>query len=148
MDHYYMDLAYQQALKALALDEVPIGAIVVCDHQFVGVGYNQKRKLQDALAHAEMLAIKAASAHRGSWLLADCSLYVTLEPCAMCVGAIVLSRLKRLVFGAYDQKSGACGSAFPLINQPYLNHRLEVTGGVLAEKNQKLLQDFFKEKRI
>ncbi len=147
MDQSFMELALKQAALALQADEVPIGAIIVKDGEIVGQGFNQKITLNNALAHAEIMAINQASKNLATWNLNYCTLYVTLEPCAMCVGALVHARLKRLVFGAYDPKSGACGSAFALLNQPYLNHQLLVTGGVLADKCGQLLVDFFHEKR-
>jgi tRNA(adenine34) deaminase len=113
----------------------------------VGRGHNQVEGLQDATAHAEIIAIGAASSALGSWRLSECTLYVTLEPCAMCAGAIVLARLGRLVYGAADPKAGACGSVLDVIHEPRLNHRVEVAAGVLAEECGGLLKEFFRRKR-
>ncbi len=147
MDNYFMQAALLQAQQALKLDEVPIGAVVVQAGKIVGEGFNLKITNNDALAHAEMIALKAAQASLKTWCLEDCTLYVTLEPCAMCVGALVHTRIKRLVFAASDPKSGACGGAITLANQTYLNHKFEITSGVLADEASALLKTFFKNKR-
>jgi len=142
-----MRAALAEAAKALDEGEVPIGAVVVRDGRIVGRGHNQTERLQDATAHAEILAIGAASSTVGSWRLSDCTLYVTLEPCVMCTGALVLSRLGLLVYGAVDPKAGACGSRIDLPGEPWLNHRLPTQSGVLGEECGGLLTAFFEMKR-
>jgi len=142
-----MRAAIREAREALARDEVPVGCVVVHDGMVVGRGRNQVEALQDATAHAEILAIGAASNALESWRLSDCTLYVTLEPCAMCAGAIVLARLGRLVYGATDPKAGACGSVLDVIGERRLNHRVPVTHGVLAGECGELLREFFRRKR-
>src|SRR5262252_862988 len=139
--------ALREAERALERDEVPVGCVIVHDGMIVGRGHNQVESLQDATAHAEVLAIGAASNALGSWRLADCTLYVTLEPCAMCAGAIVLARLGRLVFGARDPKAGACGSVLDVVREPKLNHHPEIVEGVKAEECGALLKEFFARKR-
>jgi tRNA(adenine34) deaminase len=138
-----MRAALREAHASLARDEVPVGCVIVHDGMIVGRGHNQVESLQDATAHAEVLAIGAASNALGSWRLADCTLYVTLEPCAMCAGAIVLARLGRLVYGAADPKAGYCGTLGDIPRDPRLNHRVEVTSGVLAEECGEILRRFF-----
>ena len=140
--------ALREAYASEAKDEVPVGSVVVHDGLVVGRGHNQVKALQDATAHAEILAIGAASNALGSWRLSDCVLYVTLEPCAMCAGAIVLARLGRLVYGAWDPKAGACGSVLDVVHERRLNHRVEVTAGVLADECGAVLKDFFARKRL
>ena len=139
--------ALREARASAADDEVPVGCVIVHDGLIVGRGHNMVERLKDATAHAEIVAIGAASAALDSWRLHECTLYVTLEPCAMCAGAIVLARLGRLVYGAPDPKAGACGSVLDVIHEPRLNHRVEVTAGVLAEECGALLRDFFANKR-
>jgi tRNA(adenine34) deaminase len=146
-DESGMRAALREAHESLARDEVPVGCVVVHDGMIVGRGHNQVEALQDATAHAEILAIGAASNAMGSWRLSDCTLYVTLEPCAMCAGAVVLARIPRVVFGAFDPKAGAAGSVMDLLRHPKLNHRAEVAGGVLASECGGLLADFFARKR-
>jgi tRNA(adenine34) deaminase len=135
------------AEQSAGRDEVPVGCVVVHDGIIVGRGHNQTETLQDATAHAEILAIGAASNTLGSWRLLDCTLYVTLEPCAMCAGAMVLARIGRLVYGARDPKAGACGSVLDVIHEPRLNHRVQVTEGVLADECGAILREFFRRKR-
>lgn len=147
MDQRFMAEALREAEKALALDEVPIGAVVVYEGTVFARGYNQRESAGDPTAHAEILALRAAAARRGSWRLHGMTLYVTLEPCPMCAGALVNARLDRLVFGAFDPKAGAAGSLMNITNDARLNHRLAVTGGVLAEPAGQLLRDFFQRKR-
>ena len=147
LDRRFMEQALAEARKALASDDVPVGAVVVRDGQIIGRGCNQREKLADPTAHAELIALTAAAAAIGHWRLEGCTLYVTLEPCPMCAGALVLARLDRLVFGAFDPKSGACGSLYNIPQDPRLNHRLEVAGGVLAEPCAELLRDFFRRQR-
>ena len=139
----WMAYAIREAEQALRRKEVPIGAIIVHNSRIIGRGYNQTETLQDPTAHAEMIAITAASTHLGTRRLEECALYVTLEPCAMCAGAIVLARVPTLVFGAYDPKAGACGTLFNIVQDDRLNHRVELVGGVAAEQCGALLTDFF-----
>ena len=147
MDELGMKLALAEADKASELDEVPVGAVILRAGQVVGRGHNLTRTAQDPTAHAEMVAIRDASRTLDSWWLEDCALYVTLEPCAMCAGGIVLSRLPRLVFGASDPKAGACGSLRNIVDDDRLNHRVELIGGVMAETCSEMLRTFFKDKR-
>jgi tRNA(adenine34) deaminase len=138
-----MRAAIAEAERAAALGEVPIGAVIVRGGEVVGCGHNRREVDRDPLAHAEMLAIAEAARALGGWRLVGCTMYVTLEPCAMCAGALVNSRVERLVFGAADPKAGYCGSLGDLVRDPRLNHRLEVAGGVLAEECGRLLSAFF-----
>jgi tRNA(adenine34) deaminase len=142
-----MRLALEQARKASTLGEVPIGAVLVRNEQILAQAHNFRELWQDPTAHAEIVAIREAATQSGSWRLTDTTLYVTLEPCAMCIGAIVLARIPRLVFGALDPKAGACGSIFDLPAERKLNHRVEVISGVLEQESQELLQTFFKNLR-
>ena len=146
-DERFMRAALAQAALADEVDDVPVGAVVVHAGRIIGKGHNQKERLRDPTAHAEMLAITAATAGRGDWRLIDCTLYVTLEPCAMCAGAMVLARLDRLVFGAADPKTGACGSVYNLVADPGANHRILVTRGILEHECAALLQAFFARQR-
>mgnify|MGYP001557797679 FL=1 len=146
-DEAGMRAALRDARASAEADEVPVGCVIVHDGIVIGRGHNQTESLQDATAHAEIIAIGAASNALGSWRLTDCTLYVTLEPCAMCGGAIVLARVPRLVYGAFDPKAGACGSVLDVIHEPRLNHRVQVTPGVLAEECGELLREFFQRKR-
>lgn len=139
----WMELALKEAQLAYKRKEVPVGAIIVCEEKIIGKGYNQTETLQDPTAHAEMIAITAAATHLESWRLDNCTLYVTLEPCAMCAGAVVLARIPQLVFGAYDPKAGACISLYTITNDTRLNHRVNTLGGVLEDKCSSLLKDFF-----
>jgi tRNA(adenine34) deaminase len=147
IDRRFMQQAIELARKALDSEDVPIGALVVHEGHIIGRGYNQREKLCDPTAHAEMLAVTAAAAYLGQWRLDDCTLYVTLEPCAMCAGALVLARLGRLVYGATDAKAGACGSLYQITQDPRLNHRVETVAGVLAEPAAELLREFFRRRR-
>ncbi|MBN2447226.1 MAG: nucleoside deaminase [Phycisphaerae bacterium] len=147
LDRRYMQQAIDLARRALESADVPVGAMVVRDGHIIGRGFNQRECLQDPTAHAEMIAITAAATAVGHWRLEDCTLYVTLEPCAMCAGAIVLARIPRVVFGATDEKAGACGSLFRITEDPRLNHRAETIGGVLAEPAAELLREFFRYRR-
>ncbi len=134
--------------QAAALGEVPVGALIVTgEGELVGAGQNRRERDRDPTAHAEMFAIREAAAKLASWRLVGCTLYVTLEPCAMCAGAAVLARIRRLVYGAPDPKGGFCGSLGDLVRHPRLNHRLEVQGGVLAEESGEALRDFFAGRR-
>ncbi len=142
-DRSYMVLALEQARKAFSLKEIPVGAVAVIGDRVIGRGYNQKESAKDPTAHAEIIALREASATLERWRLPDVTLYVTLEPCVMCAGAMVQARLGRLVFGVRDPKGGACGSEYHLLQDFRLNHQLPVTGGVLKEEAEFLLQDFF-----
>jgi tRNA(adenine34) deaminase len=146
-DERWMALAIAEAELALAHDDVPVGAIVVHDGEIVGSGHNERELLQDPSAHAEMLALREAAHRLGSWRLLDCTLYVTLEPCAMCAGAIVLGRVPRVVYGTHDAKAGAAGSVMDVLAEPRLNHRPAVTRGVLAAECAELLVSFFRARR-
>jgi tRNA(adenine34) deaminase len=143
-DRQWMGLAIAEAALAARIGEVPVGAVVVRDGEVVGQGHNRRELDGDPLAHAELLALRQAAGRVAGWRLTGCTMYVTLEPCAMCAGALVNSRVARLVFGASDPKAGYCGSLGDLPRDPRLNHRLEVTGGVLAEECAELLQAFFR----
>ena len=144
----YMRLAIQQAGEAFEADEVPIGAVVVHHNKVIGRGYNQTERLKDATAHAEMIALSAAFNHIGDWRLEDCYLFSTVEPCTMCAGAAVLSRIKRIVYGASDPKFGACGSIFNVPTEKKLNHRIKVVSGVLSEEISDMMKQFFKQIRL
>ena len=143
----WMREALRLADDAASAGEVPVGAVVVRGDEVIGAGANRTVRDQDASAHAEMLAVRAACAALGSWRLSGCTLYVTLEPCAMCAGALVLARVDRVVFGAWDDKAGMAGSVGDLLRHPRLNHRPEVVAGVLAEECGAPLRRFFKERR-
>jgi tRNA(adenine34) deaminase len=140
----YMEMALAEARRAAAKCEVPVGAIVTRAGKVVGRGHNQREAQQSPLAHAEILAIQQASSTLRTWRLSDCDLYVTLEPCVMCVGAILQARIQRLVFGCLDPKAGAVESLFGLCDDSRLNHRLPVAGGILARESAELLESFFK----
>lgn len=142
-----MEAALREARAAAKADEVPVGCVIVREGVLIGRGHNQVETLRDATAHAEILAIGAASGALESWRLSDCTLYVTLEPCSMCAGAIVLARLGRLVYGAADPKAGGCGSVLDVIHEPRLNHRVEIISGVRADDCGTLLMEFFARKR-
>jgi len=146
-DAHFMGEALRQAVRAGEAGEVPVGAVVVREGRVIARAYNQVELLKDATAHAEMLAITQAEQAVGDWRLTDCTLYVTKEPCPMCAGAIVHVRFGRVVFGASDAKGGAAGSALNLLQFPGLNHRCEITAGVLGEECAALLKNFFAEKR-
>ncbi len=147
MDILYMREALEEAKKAYSTYEVPVGAVVVHEGKIIGRGYNQRETLKDPTAHAEILAIKEASEYLGAWRLNNCTMYVTLEPCAMCAGAIVNARIERLVIGTRDFKRGCCGTVEDLTNHPKFNHRLEVGFGVLEEECSIIISNFFKELR-
>jgi tRNA(adenine34) deaminase len=142
-----MRLALAEAEKALAHDDVPIGAVVVKDDEVIGRGHNERELLEDPTAHAEVLALREAAAAVGSWRVLGATLYVTLEPCAMCAGAIVLSRIPRVVYATTDPKAGAAGSVMDVLDHPALNHRPEVVGGVLAEEAAEQIRAFFRARR-
>lgn len=143
----WMRLALDLAEQAFEEREVPVGAVIVHDGQVIGTGYNQRELLRDPTAHAEMIAITQAAESLGSWRLLDCTLYCTLEPCPMCAGAIVQARLPTVVYGTTDAKAGACHSLYEITNDPRLNHRATVIGGVLMAECRGLLQEFFAQQR-
>jgi tRNA(adenine34) deaminase len=148
-DHYrFMYAALQEAEKAFEEDEVPVGAVIVHKKKIIGRGYNQVEKLKDATAHAEMIAITAAENHLNDWRLNECQIYVTLEPCIMCTGALLASRIKELFFAASDLKFGACGSLHNLAEESKTNHKIKVYSGILAKESEDLLKSFFEKKRI
>lgn len=144
----YIKKALKEAKKAYLLDEVPIGCVIVKDNKIIARSYNTREKDQMVTSHCEINAIRKASKKLKDWQLIDCELYVTLEPCPMCAGAIYQSRIKKVVFGAYDVKQGALGSSFNLYDVKTLNHHPEVVGGVLKEECGQLLTNYFKEKRL
>ncbi len=146
-DETFMRLALREAEAAMRAGEVPIGAVLVHDGRVIGRGHNQRETLLDPTAHAEMIVITQGAAALSAWRLLDTTLYVTLEPCPMCAGALIQARVKRLVFGAADPKAGACGTLFDLPRDPRLNHRVVVRGGVLEEESQALMRGFFQGRR-
>jgi tRNA(adenine34) deaminase len=143
----FMLQALAEARAALDNGDVPVGAVVVHDNRIIGRGHNQRELMQDPTAHAEMIALTAAASAVGSWRLNNCTIYVTLEPCAMCAGALVLARIDALVYGTADPKAGACGSILNIVEDPRLNHRVQITAGVLAEECGEILRTFFARKR-
>jgi tRNA(adenine34) deaminase len=146
-DELWMEEALRQAVCAQTAGEVPVGAVVVCGGRIVGRGWNQNLLGADPTAHAEIVALRQAAAEVASHRLVGCELFVTLEPCAMCAGAMIHARLKRLIYGAADPKAGAAGSVLQVLNHPQLNHQMEVTPGVLAGRCSELLQSFFRARR-
>jgi len=146
-DELWMEEALRAAQRALEAGEVPVGAVVVRDGRVVGRGWNRNIAESDPTAHAEVVALREAGSTVGNHRLGDCELFVTIEPCAMCAGAIAHARLKRLVYGAEDPKAGAVRSVMQVVNQPQLNHQLEIRGGVLAGRSSELLQEFFRSRR-
>jgi len=147
LEQYYMSEALKEASRAFDEDEVPVGAVVVHEDRVIARGHNQIERLKDPTAHAEMIAITSAASCLGVKWLNGASLYVTIEPCSMCAGAIVLARIKNLFFGAKDPKTGACGSVINIVNHQKLNHRVKVSGGILEEECGLLLKEFFRKKR-
>jgi tRNA(adenine34) deaminase len=147
-DDKYMKLAIEQAQIAEENDDVPIGAIIVYENQIIGRAYNQREQIQDPTAHAEIIALTQAAAFLESWRLHGCTMYVTLEPCTMCAGALVLARIDRLVYGCDDPKTGAIKSLYNIVTDQRLNHIIDVTSGVLAEECSDHLQQFFRRRRI
>lgn len=147
LDTHFMQQALTLARSAASIGEVPIAALLVRDGIVIAEAHNLRETKQDPTAHAEVIAIREGARQTNSWRLIDTTLYVTLEPCTMCIGAIILARIPRLVFGALDPKAGACGSIMDIPPEPGLNHRVDVVGGVCAEESQALLQDFFRELR-
>lgn len=146
-DEQYMRIAIEQAKIAEDNGDVPIGAVIVYKGQIIGRAYNQRQQLKDPTAHAEIIALTQAAAALENWHLNGCTMYVTVEPCPMCAGALVLSRMERLCYGCSDPKSGACGSLYNIVGDERLNHRLEVTAGVLEKECNKQLQNFFEKRR-
>lgn len=144
----FMYAALQEAEHAFEEDEVPVGAVVVHKNKIIGRGYNQVEKLNDATAHAEMIALTSASNHLKSWRLNECSIYVTLEPCIMCTGAMLSSRIENLYYAASDSKFGACGSVHNLAENSKTNHSIKVFSGILAKESEDLLKSFFAKKRL
>ena len=146
-DELFMRLAIREAERALEHDDVPVGALLVAGGEVIGAGHNERELRQDPTAHAELLALREAARHLGSWRILDSVLYVTLEPCAMCAGAIVLGRVPRVVYAAKDPKAGAAGSVLDVLGEPRLNHRPVVAGGLLAEEASDMLRAFFAYRR-
>ena len=146
-DEYFMREALRQAQKAYAADEVPVGAVIVREGKVIARAHNQVELLKDATAHAEMLALTQAEAAVGDWRLTDCELYVTKEPCAMCAGALVHTRIRRVIFGCTDPSAGAAGSMMNLLQIPAFNHQCEIKSGVLQNECAGILQDFFRKRR-
>jgi tRNA(adenine34) deaminase len=146
-DEYFMREALRLANKAAVAGEVPVGAVVVREGKIIAHGYNQVELLKDATAHAEMLVLTQAEAAVGDWRLTDCDLYVTKEPCAMCAGALVHTRVRRVIFGCADPAAGAAGSVINLLQMPTLNHRCDIAAGVLENECAAILRDFFRERR-
>jgi tRNA(adenine34) deaminase len=146
-DEYFMRLALREAEQAPGHDDVPVGAVLVHAGEVIGAGHNERELRADPTAHAEMIAIREGARTVGSWRLLDTVLYVTLEPCAMCAGAIVLARIPRVVYGAVDPKAGAAGSVLDILGEPRLNHRPDVAGGLLEDECGDLLRAFFKSRR-
>lgn len=146
-DKYFMREALRQAQKAYAADEVPVGAVIVREGKIIARAHNQVELLKDATAHAEMLALTEAEAAVGDWRLTDCDLYVTKEPCPMCAGALVHTRIRRVIFGCADPVAGAAGTVMNLLQMPSLNHRCQMTSGILQKECAVILQDFFRKRR-
>jgi tRNA(adenine34) deaminase len=146
-EEYFMRLALREAARALEHEDVPIGAVVIHGGEVIGAGHNERELRSDPTAHAEMIALREAARTLGSWRVLDAVMYVTLEPCAMCAGAIVLARLPRLVYGTTDPKAGAAGSVLNVLDEPRLNHRPQVQSGLLAEECAELLRAFFAPRR-
>ncbi|WP_213974203.1 tRNA adenosine(34) deaminase TadA [Tepidanaerobacter acetatoxydans] len=147
-DFFFMRQAIQEAKRAMEIDEVPIGAVIVKADEVIARAHNLRETLQDATAHAELLAIRKACEVLGTWRLEGCTLYVTLEPCPMCAGAVILSRVDRLVFGAKDPKGGACGSLMNLPADERFNHRPKIAAGIMADECGNILKKFFQDKRM
>jgi tRNA(adenine34) deaminase len=146
-DEKYMRIALQEASAALDHGDVPVGAVIVHEGVIIARAHNQREQLKDPTAHAEMVALTQAAAAREAWRLTGCTLYVTVEPCVMCAGALVLARITRLVYGADDPKAGACASLYRIPSDPRLNHSIETVSGVLAEESAGLLREFFRARR-
>lgn len=148
IDEYYMNEALKQAKKAKKINEVPIGCVIVHNGKIIARGYNRRNTDKSTLAHAEIIAIRKAGKTIGDWRLEDCVMYVTLEPCPMCAGAIVQARIPRVVMGTMNSKAGCAGSVINILQLEKLNHQVEIEKGILQEECQKIMQDFFKELRI
>ncbi len=146
-DEKFMLLALKEAKKALLIDEVPVGCVIVYNNKVVARGYNKREKEQDATSHAEINAIRKASKKINNWRLCDMDLYVTVEPCIMCAGAIMWSRFRRVIYGAKDPKGGALGTSINIFDTPNINHHPEIVGGVLEEECSSIIKNYFKEKR-
>ncbi len=150
-DSTFMQQALSLARRAMRMGEIPVGAVVVENGVYgpriIGRGFNHREKRSDPTAHAEVVALRAAGRFRKSWQLSDCRMYVTLEPCPMCAGALVNARIRRLIFGAFDPKAGAAGTLYQITNDPRLNHRMETAGGLMAEESAALLREFFTARR-
>jgi tRNA(adenine34) deaminase len=146
-DAHFMAQALECARRAGREGEVPVGAVLIAGDDVIGQGWNQPVATHDPTAHAEILALRAGAKHQGNYRLSDCTLYVTLEPCTMCMGALLNARVARLVFGAWDLKAGACGSVLDLPREPRLNHRMDVFGGVMIDEAAALLKQFFESRR-
>ena len=146
-DEYWMGFAFKEAERALDEGEIPVGAVIIRKNSIIGKGHNMRESLNDPTAHAEIIAITSAAATIKSWRLDECTMYVTLEPCPMCAGAVLNARIPRIVFGAYDEKAGMCGSVDNLCDQNLLNHRAVVKGGVEEAKCRSILNAFFKKAR-
>ena len=147
LDQFYMSEALKLAKAAKEQDEVPVGAVITHEGKIIARAHNQVETLKDPTAHAEMIAITQAASHLGNKWLNDCEMFVTIEPCSMCVGALVLARIKRVCFGAHDEKTGACGSVFNIAQSGILNHKIEITSGVLNRECAQIISGFFKSKR-
>ena len=147
MDHFFMEKALEEAQKAFDVDEVPIGAVIVRNGEIIGAGHNLREKEKDPTLHAEMIAIRNGAAFLNGWRLLDCDLYVTIEPCPMCAGAILQARIKRVVFGARDPKAGCAGSLYNLLQDNRFNHTVEIVEGILENECSTIMKDFFKRKR-
>jgi len=143
LKYRFMFAALQEAQKAFDENEVPVGAVVVKDKKIIGRGYNQVERLKDATAHAEMIALTAAANNLGNWRLTGCSIYVTLEPCIMCTGALLNSRIDELFFSTFDPKFGACGSLYNLAEDGKTNHKIKIYSGIYSDESKKLLEEFF-----
>jgi tRNA(adenine34) deaminase len=146
-DEIWMEEALRAAQRALEAGEVPVGAVVVCNGKVLGRGWNRSLTDHDPTAHAEVVALREAARNLGNYRMADCDLFATIEPCAMCAGALVHARIRRLVYGADDAKAGAVHSVMAVVNHPSLNHKMEVQGGVLAGRSAEILQEFFRRRR-
>lgn len=143
----FMKEAIKEAKKAYKQEEIPVGAVIVKDHKIIARAYNEKEDKLDATKHAEIIAIQKASKKLKAWRLTDCEMYITLEPCSMCAGAIIQARLKKIYIGTMDSKAGSCGSVLNLLSDYDFNHKVEIETGILQKENEKLLKDFFKELR-
>ena len=148
LHEYFMAEALKEASRAFEEDEVPVGAVIVNDGRIIARGYNQIERLKDPTAHAEMIALTSATNYLGAKWLNEAAIYVTIEPCSMCAGALVLARIKEIYFGAPDPKTGACGSVFDIARSEKLNHRIHVAGGIMAPDCGAILSEFFKKKRV